>query len=181
MQHSPDSVLAFWFEEISPQQWWEKSPTFDHEIAQRFGALHTAASNCELFSWRETTHGRLAEIIVLDQFSRNIYRGHAKAFASDPLALALGQTAVAVHADRELEVKQRAFLYMPFMHSESPVVHAVAMTLFDQPGMEDNLAFERKHKDIIDQFGRFPHRNDILGRPSTPEEVAFLKTPGSSF
>lgn len=125
--------------------------------------------------------GRLAEIIVLDQFSRNIHRGQARAFACDPLALALAQTAVAVKADRELEVGRRAFLYMPYMHSESPAIHVLAVSLFGQPGLEGNLDFELRHKEIIDRYGRYPHRNAILGRPSTTEEMDFLKTPGSSF
>ena len=181
MQQIPDTVLSFWFDEITPRQWWEKSPEFDQLIAQRFGALHQAAARCELFAWRETARGRLAEILVLDQFSRNIYRDTALAFACDPLALALAQTVVAVSADRELGKQERSFLYMPFMHSESPVMHSKAMALFDVPGLENGLEFERKHKSIIDRFGRFPHRNILLGRESTPQELEFLNTPGSSF
>jgi uncharacterized protein (DUF924 family) len=119
--------------------------------------------------------------MVLDQFSRNIYRDQALAFACDPLALALAQTAIAVHADRELDLKSRPFLYLPFMHSESPTMHAAAMVLFDVPGLEKSLAFERKHKDVIDRFGRYPHRNAALGRQSTPQEIEFLTTANSSF
>jgi len=183
MQHSPDIVLSFWFDEITPNQWWEKSPVFDQLIARRFGTLHDAAAACELFAWRETARGRLAEILVLDQFSRNIYRDQGLAFACDPLALALAlaQTAVAVHADKELAANECFFLYMPYMHSESSMIHVEAMALFDMPGLEDGWAFERKHKVIIDRFGRFPHRNVLLGRESTPQEQEFLNTPGSSF
>jgi uncharacterized protein (DUF924 family) len=181
MTHTPDDVLSFWFDEISPKQWWAKSPEFDQSMAQRFGALHTAAAACELFAWRATARGRLAEILLLDQFSRNIYRDHARAFACDPLALGLAQTAVALQVDQQLATKERYFLYMPYMHSESPLVHSQAVLLFDTPGLEDGLNFERRHKAIIDHFGRFPHRNAILGRESTPEEQAFLLTPGSSF
>lgn len=181
MQHSPDTVLSFWFDEITPKQWWEKSPEFDQLISRKFGALHQAAACCELFAWRTTVRGRLAEIIVLDQFSRNIYRDLPLAFASDPLALALAQTAIAVQADRELTARERSFLYMPFMHSESPAMQAAAMALFNVPGLESNLEFGRKHKEIIDRFGRFPHRNVLLGRNSTPQELEFLTTPGSSF
>ena len=123
----------------------------------------------------------MAEIIILDQFSRNIYRNHPNAFAYDSLALALAQTAVAVNADHELDINQRAFLYMPYMHSESLIIHEVAITLFSQPSMEANLQFELRHKEIIDRFGRYPHRNKILGRISTPEEIGFLKTAVSSF
>jgi uncharacterized protein (DUF924 family) len=177
----PEGVIAFWFTEITPKQWWARSDEFDQLISARFGALHAAASRCELFEWRKTATGRLAEVIVLDQFSRNIFRDNADAFASDGLALALAQTAVATGADRELEVGQRAFLYMPYMHSESAVIHGMAQALFASLGDKDKLDFELRHKAIIDRFGRYPHRNALLGRASTPDEIAFLQTPGSSF
>lgn len=180
-QPTPDSILAFWFEETSPKQWWVGSDDFDRQIAARFGALLAAAERCELYAWRASAAGRLAEILVLDQFSRNIHRGRSQAFANDPLALALAQTAVAAQADQALDAPQRAFLYMPYMHSESPVIHALAVTLFSAPGMENNLDFELRHQAIIDRFGRYPHRNATLGRASTAEEIDFLKTPGSSF
>lgn len=180
-QLTPDAILAFWFEEITPKQWWARSDDFDRHIESRFSALHCAAERCELYGWRASANGRLAEIIVLDQFSRNIHRDHPRAFACDPLALALAQTAVAVNADREIDVVRLAFLYMPYMHSESPTIHTVAASLFGMPGMEDNLDSELRHKAIIDRFGRYPHRNAILGRTSTSEEIIFLETPGSSF
>jgi uncharacterized protein (DUF924 family) len=119
--------------------------------------------------------------MVLDQFSRNIHRDTAAAFANDALALALAQEAVARGSDRELPVPHRAFLYLPWMHSESPTIHEEALRLFAQPGLEHNLEFERQHKAIIDRFGRYPHRNEALGRASTQEELAFLREPGSSF
>ena len=118
---------------------------------------------------------------MLDQFSRNINRGEAQAFANDALALGLAQEAVAAGADRLLAPAERAFLYMPYMHSESAAIHALAVALFSQPGLEHNLDFELRHKAIIDRFGRYPHRNAVLGRASTAEEAAFLQTPGSSF
>jgi uncharacterized protein (DUF924 family) len=180
-QQTPDTILAFWFEEVTPRQRWARSNDFDRHIESRFGAVYGAAGRCELFGWRETATGRLAEIIVLDQFSRNIHRDHPQAFSCDALALALAQTAVANHADRELDLERRAFLYMPYMHSESPTIHTVALSLFRVPGMEGSLDFELRHKEIIERFGRYPHRNAILGRASTPEEIEFLKTPGSSF
>lgn len=180
-QQSPEAVVDFWFKEISPKQWWAKSDEFDRQVAARFGAIHAAAARCELFLWRESPRGRLAEILVLDQFSRNIYRDDPRAFACDALALGLAQVAVALDAHHQLESAERAFLFMPYMHSESPLIHAVAVSLFSQPGMETNLDFELRHKAIIDRFGRYPHRNAILGRPSSPEEIAFLATPGSSF
>jgi uncharacterized protein (DUF924 family) len=178
---SPESVLSFWFEEITPQQWWKQSPEFDQLVKQRFGPVHAAARVCELFDWRQTPRGRLAEIIVLDQFSRNIYRDQAAAFACDPLALALAQTAVAAHIDQSLDPSLRPFLYMPYMHSESRVVHAQALALFEVPGLESFLRSELQHKAIIDRFGRYPHRNALIGRSSTVEELEFMKKPGSSF
>jgi len=176
-----ESVLSFWFEEIEAKQWWTKSAEFDQLIAARFGSLHAAAARCELYAWRETPPGRLAEIIVLDQFSRNMYRDQPQAFACDALALALAQTAVATQADRHLEIRQRAFIYMPYMHSESPLIHSDAQALFSQAGLESSLASEQHHKAILDRFGRYPHRNDILGRSSTAQELEFLAGPGSSF
>ncbi len=181
LPHSPDAVLAFWFEEIEPRQWWVKSDEFDRAIEARFGAAHRAAARCELFGWRATAAGRLAEVIVLDQFSRNIHRDTPLAFACDPLALALAQEAVEAGADLVVGDAQRSFFYMPFMHSESPAIHAVALELFAAPEVAGNLEFERRHKAIVDRFGRFPHRNAILGRTSTAEEIEFLKTPGSAF
>lgn len=177
----PADIIDFWFSTLKPAQWFRVSPGLDQLILERFGAVHLAAARCETYPWRDTAAGRLAEIIILDQFSRNIYRSSPKAFASDALALALAQTAVACGADLELSVDHRAFLYMPFMHSESPLIHAEAVRLFSAPGLEKSLSSELKHKAIIDRFGRFPHRNAILERPSTPQELAFLAGPGSSF
>ena len=178
---SPETVITFWFKEVSPEQWWKRSDVFDQRIRTDFGALHQAAQRGELYAWRETARGRLAEIIILDQFSRNIYRDDRRAFACDPMALALAQSAVSARSDLELDAVHRAFLYMPYMHSESAMIHVAAISLFSAPGLEKDLAFELRHKAIIDRFDRFPHRNAILGRQSTPEETAFLMTEGSSF
>jgi len=180
-QQMPEEVLSFWFDEVTPKQWWAKSEEFDRHIESRFGDLYCSATRCELYGWRESVKGRLAEIIVLDQFSRNIHRDRPQAFIHDALALALAQMAVAVNTDRELDPSHRAFLYMPYMHSESPKIHEIAVILFSSPGLESNLDFELRHKEIIDRFGRYPHRNAILGRTSTSEEIEFLKMPGSSF
>ncbi|BFM50449.1 DUF924 family protein [Marinomonas sp. THO17] len=174
-------VIDFWFSEVDPKQWFQKDHAFDLMIQQRFGKLHDQASAGELFSWRHTAVGSLAEIIILDQFSRNIYRDKPAAFASDLLALALAQFAITQGFDSELPEKQRAFLYMPFMHSESKLIHVEALSLFTSLGNENNLAFEIQHKAIIDRFGRYPHRNAILGRPSTEAEKTFLQEPNSSF
>ena len=183
MARLPDAetVLGFWFDELEPAQWFRKDPALDAAIGERFAELLEAAGSGELWRWRETPRGRLAEVIVLDQFSRNIHRDSPLAFARDALALVLAQEAVARGADRALEVTQRAFLYMPWMHSESLAIHEVALELFDQPGLEEQLRYEHRHRDILLRFGRYPHRNAILGRPSTPEELTFLEQPGSSF
>lgn len=174
-------VLAFWFDEVGATGWYAVSAATDAEIARRFAALHVAAAQCELFPWRNTAEGCLAEVIVLDQFSRNMFRGSAGAFAQDALALALAQSAIARRLDAALPPPQRAFLYLPFMHSESLAIHAVAERLFAAPGLENNLQFEAEHLAILTRFGRYPHRNAALGRASTPAEIAFLQQPGSSF
>ena len=174
-------VLSFWFTEISPSQQWKADPGFDQVIKNRFAKLHESAIRAELFEWRNVATGRLAEIIVLDQFSRNLHRNSALAFAADPMALALAQEAVALKVDQELSPAQRVFVYMPFMHSESQLVHKVAERLFRENAVQSNYDFELKHKAIVDRFGRYPHRNALLGRTSTPEEVSFLQQPGSSF
>jgi uncharacterized protein (DUF924 family) len=176
-----ETILDFWFTELSPKQHYAKDATLDEAIRIRFGTTLEAAARCELFAWRATPEGRLAEIVVLDQFSRNVHRDTPRSFAQDALALVLAQELVASGQDRSLPVAQRSFAYMPYMHSESALVHAQAVSLFSQPGMEDNLRFELHHKAIIDRFGRYPHRNAILGRSSTAQELAFLSEPGSSF
>lgn len=178
--HAHD-ILTFWFDELSPKQHFTKDPALDEAMRWRFGSTLEAAARCELFGWRDSAAGRLAEVIVLDQFSRNIFRDTPRAFAQDALALVLAQELVAGGLDRTLPVAQRVFAYMPFMHSESAVIHEQAVQLFSQPGLEGNLEFELRHKAIIDRFGRYPHRNQVLDRASSAPEIAFLGEPGSSF
>ena len=175
------AVLQFWFHELTPAQWWKVDPALDQWIRERFADLHQRASRAELFEWRSQAHGRLAEVIVLDQFSRNMHRGTALAFACDPLALALAQEAVSAQADQGLSADERAFLYMPYMHSESRAIHRVGEPLFKAGTAPNNHQFELRHQAIIERFGRYPHRNAILGRESTAEELDFLTQPGSSF
>ena len=176
-----EDILHYWFRELQPRDWWRKDESIDQTITRRFGPVLAAGSRGELSDWRDTPHGRLAEIIVLDQFPRHIHRDTPGAFATDAIALVLAQEAVRAGADHALQGAERAFVYMPYMHSESPVIQAIAVRLFDQPGLEDNLKFALAHKDIIERFGRYPHRNRILGRVSTPDEEAFLQQPGSGF
>jgi uncharacterized protein (DUF924 family) len=178
---TPDDILAFWFDEIEPSKWFVKDVAFDQLLIDRFSAIHEKARQCELFEWRSSAEGCLAEVIILDQFSRNMFRDTPAAFACDPLALALAQTAISSNKPISLTAIQRTFLYMPFMHSESLEVHDVAIKLFTKNGIKDNLDFEIKHRDIIEKYGRYPHRNAILDRNSSPAEAAFLMQPGSSF
>lgn len=176
-----NEIIKFWFEEIEDRFWWVKDTEFDQSIADRFKTTHAIAIQGKLSSWRKTPLGRLAEIIVLDQFSRNLYRDSPLAFAYDEQALFLSQTAIRIEADQFLNNKQKTFLYMPFMHSESPATHKIAIKLYAAPGLKSNYDFELKHKAIIDRFGRYPHRNKTLGRQSTAEEIDFLQEPNSSF
>ena len=175
------NVLTFWFEETDSRQRFSKSADFDRQLTERFSQTLSACFAGECWRWRRTVEGRLAEIVVLDQFSRNIHRNTPLAFASDPMALALAQEVVLRGEDGNLAPERRAFVYMPYMHSESKPVHEEAVRLFDLPGIESGYEYELKHKAIIDRFGRYPHRNAILGRVSTPEEIEFLSQPDSSF
>lgn len=174
-------ILTFWFDESKPSQWFAKSENFDQLIIQRFSTVHRQVSQGEMADWRQTIEGRLAEIIVLDQFSRNMFRNDPRSFASDGMALVLAQEALASGDVHQLPVAHRVFLYMPFMHSESLVIHEQALALFSEQGLEENLKFEKQHRDILLRFGRYPHRNAVLGRVSTAEEIEFLQEPGSSF
>jgi uncharacterized protein (DUF924 family) len=179
--HNYNIVIDFWFKELTNKDWFIKNKLLDQQITQRFSGLLDQAVSCELFSWRSTALGRLAEILLIDQFSRNIYRNTPRAFRNDSLALALAQEAIAIQDDIKLTKIERSFLYMPFMHSESKLVHEQAVILFKSLNQPNNYDYELKHKAIIDRFGRYPHRNDILKRQSTDEEVLFLQTEGSSF
>lgn len=176
-----NEVLEFWFKQLTPEDWFKKSDELDQIIRDRFLETHEAVTKGETYTWRKTAEGRLAEILVLDQFSRNIFRNNPRSFASDPQALTLAQACIEAGDDQKLTPTKRAFVYMPYMHSESLLIHDIAMKLFAQEGMERNLDFERAHRNIIAQFGRYPHRNEILGRESSPEEIEFLKGPNSSF
>ncbi len=167
-------VIDFWFEKLTPNEWYKKDEILDLKMVETFIALHDNAIKGELFEWRRTPMGRLAEILIIDQFSRNIYRDDPKAFMYDSMALVLSQEAINANIAQELSPLHRQFLYMPFMHSESKTIHEKAVKLFSEPGLEHNLDYEYRHKKVIDRFGRYPHRNKILGRTSTTEELTFL-------
>ena len=178
---SISSVQSFWFGEISPEQWWRSNPEIDEIIRSRFGGLHERARNCELSDWRDSKEGRLAEIIILDQFSRNLHRDSPLAYENDRLALGLAQEFIRHFDHQNMSLDERTFLYMPFMHSESLVIQDRSIELHRQDGLERRLHWANKHREIIVRFGRFPHRNVALSRESSEEEVKFLTMPGSAF
>lgn len=167
-------ILEFWFEELDPADWFSGGAELDQKICERFGAVHTAVAAGEYWKFRTTPDSFLAEVIVLDQFSRNMFRDTPTAFTYDGQALVLAQQAIAAGLDTKLVPEERQFLYMPFMHSESREIHVDALRLFESLGNEESTKFEKIHKDIIDQFGRYPHRNKVLGRETTPEEITYL-------
>jgi uncharacterized protein (DUF924 family) len=168
-----EQVLHFWFAEHGPDDWFGAKPEFDERLQSAFAETHLAVAAGEAWRWRATPEGRLAEIIVLDQFSRQLYRGQAKAFASDAMALALAQEAVAGGHDLALDQQKRMFLYMPYMHSESLVVHEESIRLFTALGIEDTLKYELAHVEVLKRFGRYPRRNEALGRTSTSVEAEY--------
>jgi uncharacterized protein (DUF924 family) len=171
-------VLTFWFGDSG--RWWKKDPAFDAEIQDHFLELHDAVMRGQREDWLETSRGTLAYVIVLDQFSRNMFRGSARMFESDPRALAAARPALDRGFDRGLSGAERMFLYMPFMHSENIADQDRCVELFALP-LKQWLPYAEEHREIIRRFGRFPHRNALLGRPSTSDELEFLKQQGSSF
>jgi uncharacterized protein (DUF924 family) len=193
-------ILTFWFGALDSlgradaahsRRWFVKDEAFDRELAQRFGATHTDVAAGRHEAWLAEPRGRVAYVIVLDQLSRNMFRGTARAFETDAQALQAAARGIEIGADRDLALDERWFLYMPFMHSEDLVMQDRAVALFSAlavdapPALREQLTsaanYARQHREIVARFGRFPHRNAVLGRPSTPEEAAFLQQPGSSF
>jgi uncharacterized protein (DUF924 family) len=200
MTDQPDSVLAFWFgppgsaTEIAGRQrklWFGKSPENDRAVIDRFAATLAAATAGRLDHWAHTPRGRLALVIVLDQFPHHIHRDQPQAFATDPQSLALSLDALESGEDKKLAPIERVFLYLPLEHAESLELQERSVSLYEQLAhqaaaderalFDGFLDYARKHRDVVARFGRFPHRNVILGRPSTPDELEFLKQPGSRF
>ena len=192
MQSSLADVLDFWFgREGEPgygefrDQWFRKDEAFDREVTDRFGDLYERAAAGDLDAWREDAEGCLALVIVLDQFPRNMFRGDARTHATDGEALTAAKYAIEHALDWELPAFQKMFLYMPFMHAEGVEDQRRSVELFErlaaEPGGPDVVEYAVGHRDIVERFGRFPHRNAILGRETTPEEAEFLTQPGSSF
>jgi uncharacterized protein (DUF924 family) len=195
-----DDILDFWFGRLDADgcadsehmaRWWKKDAALDEEIRHRFGEVHRAIRSRELDSWLDDPRGRLAQIVVLDQFSRNMHRDTPAMFAGDARALELALEGMEAGRDRELPRDQRVFMYMPLMHCEDLAHQERAVALFAAlrdtapPAVRERAAsaarYAEMHRDIVARFGRFPHRNGILGRGSSPEETAFLQEPGSRF
>ncbi|HEY8069784.1 MAG TPA: DUF924 family protein [Burkholderiales bacterium] len=172
-------VLDFWFKR-DRRAWFDKNPAFDTEIRQRFLPLYELGAAGKLAAWQQASAGCLALIVLLDQFPRNMFRDSARAFAADPLALDAAKHAIALGYDVGMSEDERSFIYLPFEHSESLADQERCCELTKLLGGEP-YRYALRHKEIIDRFGRFPHRNAALGRASTAEEIEFLKTPGSSF
>ena len=174
---APAEVLGFW-RAAGPDQWFEKRAAFDLEIRQRFCSLWHAARAGELAKWEETPEGALALVIVLDQFPRNMFRGDARAFATDPLARAVAAGAIVRGFDSQVSTDLRSFFYIPFEHSEDLADQERGIAFYKAAGDAENLKWAEIHADIIRRFGRFPHRNAVLGRTTTQEEQAFLDGGG---
>jgi uncharacterized protein (DUF924 family) len=193
MNTEAQAVIDFWFGAPgSPERgtqravWFRKDPAFDASIAQRFGPLVERALAGELRDWDAEPASALARIVLLDQFTRNIFRDTARAFAGDRLALEAARSAVAAGRDRAVPPEQRGFVYLPFEHAEDLAAQDEALRLFsaleaEAPALEGLVDYARRHRAIVERFGRFPHRNALLRRPSTPEELEFLRQPGSGF
>jgi uncharacterized protein (DUF924 family) len=168
-----EDVLRFWFVDHGREHWFGGGPEFDAKLSAAFTETHLAVAAGEAWKWRATPEGRLAEIIVLDQFSRQIYRGQARAFASDGMALALAQEAVAAGHDMAVPIERRMFFYLPYMHSESLAVHEETLRLHQALGIEEGIKYELAHIDVLKRFGRYPRRNAVLGRTSTSVEAEY--------
>jgi uncharacterized protein (DUF924 family) len=173
-----EEVIQFWCVEHDKDDWFGGKAEFDARLASEFGETHPHVARGEAWRWRRTAEGRLAEIIVLDQFSRQLLRGSAEAFAQDKMALVLAQEAIAQGADQAVEPVRRAFFYLPFMHAESLVIQDEGVRLYEALGDAEQLDYMRKHREVISRFRRFPFRNKALGRESTAEELAYIAEQG---
>ncbi len=171
---TPQEVVAFW-QEAGPKAWFTQNPAFDRLCRERFLGAHETAAAGRLGDWEQSAEGALALIVLLDQMPRNMFRGDPRTWATDPLALAVADRALAKGFDRHVSIDMQQFLYLPFMHAEDLAAQERSLVLYEARGDAENLKFARHHRDIVARFGRFPHRNEVLGRKSTPEELAFLE------
>jgi uncharacterized protein (DUF924 family) len=179
---SIDDILAFWFSERAQALWFEKSDDFDAEITATFEATHKAALAGDLDGWADTAEGALALMVLLDQFPRNMYRGSPRSFAADAKAREIARLSLKRGHDMAIDLDRRTFFYLPFEHSEDIGDQDLSVRLFrERSGRERNIEFAEAHRDVIRQFGRFPHRNKVLGRPNTPEEEKYLEGPDAGW
>ena len=176
-----EDILNFWFKECNPEQWFKKNDVFDQIIKNTFSDTIEDTIRGKMDDWKNTETGCLALIIILDQFTRNVFRNTLRAFAGDSKALVLSQKCCDKQYLKNPDIQRRKFMLMPMMHSENITVQETALPLFKKYTSEKDYEYAKKHNEIISRFGRFPHRNVILGRKSTNEELVFLKQPGSSF
>jgi uncharacterized protein (DUF924 family) len=174
---TPKQVLSFW-RKAGPKRWFKSNPEFDHRILEKFLVTHQAAELGKLASWEEEAESALALVIVLDQFPRNMFRGTARAFSTDALALAAARRAIERGFDRKIKLPERMFFYLPFQHSENFADQETSLQLFVATKDKELIRWAKLHHDTIQRFRRFPHRNEILARVSTPEEIAFLDNGG---
>lgn len=178
---TPQEILDFWFGRLTRQQWFQSSEAVDNEIGRRFRDTHLALARGEVEQWRDTPEHRLAAIIVLDQFPRNIYRATPLAFATDWMALREARLAVDAGADAAIAAERRAFAYLPFEHSEALEDQQRSVALFEALGDAEYLDYAKRHLAVIREFGRFPHRNAYVGRQTTDAELDYLSKPGAGF
>lgn len=177
----PDEVVGYWCETLTAKDWWQSTPALDAAVRERFAATHLALARDVAPEWRATPEARLAAIIVLDQFPRNMYRASPMAFATDWIARREARAALEAGADKAVDFDRRHFFYMPFEHSEALADQDLSVALFEAHGDDMYFDYAVRHRDVIAKYGRFPHRNAFLGRVSTPEEEAYLAEPGSGF
>ncbi|CAN7329423.1 DUF924 family protein [Neorhizobium sp. LjRoot104] len=177
----PEEVFTFWFKELTRKDWFEKNEALDEAMRRHFAATHLSLARGELDAWRTSPEDRLAAVIVLDQLSRNLYRGTPLAFATDWLALREARLAIEEGADMAVPAEQRGFFYLPFEHSETLADQDRSVELFALLGDADYLDYAERHRAVIREFGRFPHRNALLGRESTAAELEYLAKPGAGF
>jgi uncharacterized protein (DUF924 family) len=174
---SADEVVAFW-RDAGPDRWYKSDPEFDREIRERFLETHEAAAADRLAEWKQSAEGTLALLILLDQLPRNMFRGTPRAFATDPMAREIADHAIAQGFDKAIDSKMQSFFYLPFMHSEELADQERCLALYHAADNEEGIKFAKLHLEPIRRFGRFPHRNEVLGRTSTQEEIAFLESGG---
>ncbi|MBP1846724.1 uncharacterized protein (DUF924 family) [Rhizobium petrolearium] len=178
---TPEEVFSFWFKELTRKDWFEKNEALDEAMRRHFAPTHLSLARGEFDEWRASPQNRLAAVIALDQFSRNIYRGTPLAFATDWLALREAKLAIEIGADMAVPPEQRGFFYLPFEHAENLAEQDRSVELFTLLGDGEYLDYAERHRSVIREFGRFPHRNSLLGRESTAAELEYLSKPGAGF